>query len=484
MIKKGIETGLFAFLVIIAAVFWQKIVSENKRENTNLIIVSVDALRADHMSIYGYNKNTTPNIDSWGKDAFVFNQVRTVIPITYPSFAALFTGLLPASSKIDRNVTFQPISQNTQTLASILKNNGFNNAAFLSNDVLNKEINKGINNLSKDFDAYESFPYKNGEKINNVNYEKFINNAITWFIKNKEKRKFLWLHLNNAHGPYYPPTSFQCLFNQEYCQQIKNKSEQELSDEEKNLAGCQEQIISKDKIGLHETLYDGEIGYLDTIFGQLIENLKNNHLDKNTVIVFLSDHGEGFDHNYNFSHGRVLYESSVRIPLIIKIPWINSHKKSVSVTVDNTDIMPTLVDLLRLKTDQLLIDGSSFSFKLDNKLLNLLPVKEKINKQFVFIVTSGSDKYAVTDGKYKYIYSLPDSCSVNDQIKEELYNLITDPNEVNNLVLKNPMEKNFLREELMTFLFRFNLSKDTIINQPGYLQEGNSQLDNFKYLGY
>lgn len=475
MLKIAIKITLFTLFLILLTVYWQKQSLDNQIKNANLIIISADALRADHMGIYGYNKNTTPNIDRWSKEAFVFDQAMTVIPITYPSFAALFTGLHPVDTKIIKNATNEPIPDNVQTLTSILKKNGFTNASFLTSDVLNKDVNKDLTNLVKDFEVYESFPYKTDQGNYYKDYEEFIDKAFSWLTNNKDKRQFMWLHFMNTHSPYYPPSGYRCVFNKIYCKQIENAGEQELFDEEQKLRGCQEQPVPEDTISLHETLYDGEIAYMDKLFGDLIDRLKKNHIDKNTVVVFLADHGEGFDHNYNFLHGQVLYQSSVQIPLIIKIPWLNSHGRQITDLVDNTDIMPTLINLLQLKTDNLIIDGKSFNTVFNNK--------SKTDKHFVYSVTANMDKYAIFDGKYKYIYSLSDSCLADGQPNEEVYNVIADQNEENNLFINNSQVNKNLKEDLMLFLSKYNLPQTTTKNIDN-LNKGSSQLDRLKSLGY
>lgn len=482
MIKKAIGITLISLLLLIIFIYWYESSLDQKAKNANVIIVSVDALRANHMGVYGYKKDTTPNIDLWSKDTFIFDNAMTAIPITYPSFASLFTGLPPVNTRIIENSTRHIIGDNTQTLASIFKRNGFTNVAYLTSDVLNKDINKGITNLAKDFDIYESFPYKNDQVNNYRHYEEFISKAFSWLRTNKDKRFFMWLHLMNTHPPYFPPKNYRCVFNQKYCKEIDNSNEQELIDDEKKYRGCRKQAVPEDRVEIHETLYDGEIAYMDNLFGQFIDVLKKIGIDKNTVVVFLADHGEGFDHNYNFLHGRVLYNSSVRIPLIIKIPWINPQGTRIPKLIDNSDIMPTLIDLLKLRIDYLVTDGNSFGDVFKNKF-NRFFLKTNETKQFVYLVSQNMDKYAVTDGKYIYIYSLPGSCGTNDQTMEEVYNLSTDPGEKNNLVLQNLPENKELKEMLMSFLSRYNLPQ-TPLKIEDTDSQNNPQLEKLKSLGY
>src|SRR5579859_478507 len=166
----------------------------NPKPHYNLIIISIDTLRSDHMGIYGYSKKTTPMIDEWAKSATVFTNMHTVIPTTFPSFAILMTGKNPFETKIYNNfgVVFEgnlvagghPIDRNTQTLAEILKKNGYSTAAFATNDALDSDFT----NLNRGFDEYNYFskdPYADSDK---VGYSKFIESSLSWIDKNSDKK--------------------------------------------------------------------------------------------------------------------------------------------------------------------------------------------------------------------------------------------------------------------------------------------------------
>ena len=397
----------------------------------NLILISVDTLRADHMGVYGYKKNTTPNIDNLASNSFVFRNAYNTVPSTLPSFASLMTGLYPTSSLINDNLYLTDnqgklaINSNAkkeqfkhETLAQLLSDNGYVTGAFVTNAQLSSET--GISRGFKDYNVFL------GPKEKET-YEKFLGDSLNWLKKHKKNRFFLWIHLLDPHSPYKPPANLQCKFGHSSCNTLKTLSYDEIEKERSSINNCKDsfEISSKLKSTL-EALYDGEIAYTDRLVQKILSEVDSLDLKKNTVLVFLADHGEGIDHKYYFDHAHVLYESSIKIPLIITIP---ANKKEVSIIepVQNTDILPTLLDLLDIPKLGVSIDGKSFIDFLKGSFLS--------KTRPIFTVNTSWTKFSIIKGKYKYIYSPTGSCLMNGE-SEELYNLEMDPNEINNLALK------------------------------------------------
>lgn len=203
---------------------------------------------------------------------------------------------------------------------------------------------------------------------------------------------------------------------------------------------------------------------------------------KNTIVIFLSDHSEGFDHNYNFAHGNVLYNSSIRIPLIIKVPWLKPVKSVETGLIDNTDIMPTLIRLLELGQVLKNTDGISFAEKFDSKP-NFVDRNKDGPKNLIFIVSAGSNKYSLTDGKYKYIYSFPDSCFAKGKVREELYDISTDSNETIDLSnIENRVYDRF-KDQLKSFLKKYNLPAHSK-KRNNRNNENEVQIDRLESLSY
>lgn len=441
----------------------------------NLVILSIDTLGADHMGLYGYKKNTTPNIDMWARNATVFTNAHTVIPVTYPSFVALMTGRHPFSTKIYLNTygEGQYISENTNTLARLLKEKGYKTAAFFGNGALESELT----NLDIGFDVYEhidAWSYKDWT------YSNFVDDPLKWLEKNKNNKFFLWVNLIDPHTPYEPASELSCKHNVQYCDAFNTGSLVEVEELRKAKSGCRmEEEVNQDTVEMLKTLYDGEVEAVDTLLKQIIDHIETLKLDKNTIIVLYSDHGEGFDHDYFFAHGHVLYNSSTRIPLIIKHPRLSSGGTLVNKLVSNTDILPTLLDLMGISRESLNIDGTSFSDIFYNDVLSRIFTKRR---RFMLMSTSDLSKFAIVDGKYKYIYSTDRACLWRDQ-QEELYDLQKDPGETENLLVKEEKIGKELREKLLKELSLYNLPP--YFNKDPQLEEKRNRImDNLKSLGY
>lgn len=446
------------FLVLICSLdllIQKKSIFAKPKQPKSLLLISVDTLRADHMSIYGYNKKTTPNIDLWAKDAVVFNNFYTVIPYTFPSFAALMTGLNPVNTRILNNVigTTDRISSNTKTLAKILKDNSYLTAAFYTNFVL---LNK-YSGLKNGFDVYD---YNKSWKSTDPDYQKLLSDSLNWLNENKKGPFFLWIHLSDPHAPYTPPEEFSCLFNTKYCDVIKTTGISALEKKMKDILGCR--VNSDDDIELYKTLYDGEVRQTDLVVGKILDSLHNMNLDKNTVVILYGDHGESFDHNYDFLHREVLYNSSVKIPLIIRDPDAITKETKINRLIDNTDILPTILNLLNIPSNNLTFDGTSFSDIFQNNIF--LKIFKSGEKKYVYSMNPYLNKFSITDGQYKYIYSLEGTCLYNNQ-KEELYDLKKDPQETVNLYNpKKEIGRDF-KTNLLNYLSKYNLPQYTIRKQ-------------------
>ncbi len=485
--KKSLKIILVVFTIVLgflAFYLLRKIYIMKKSQNLNLILVSVDTLRPDHMGTYGYIKNTTPNIDRWAKDATVFTNAYTVVPVTYPSFIALLGGLSPFSTRISNNRIAEyekipPISSNTRTLPKILKENGFITAAFNSNP----HISSYYTNIGEGFDEYYLL-----STDENKDYDSFIIKTTKYIEKNKNNNKFfLWIHLLNPHWPYRPPREYRCESSKS-CDFLKNLNDDEmevLESRRKKLSGWGadgDATPTKEESELYGNLYDGEIKYADSLIKKVLETIQQTGLDKKSLVVFYGDHGESFDHNYFFAHGAHLYNSSIKIPLIIKAP-LGIKRDKINSPIQNTDIFPTILDLLSIPSNAYEIDGKSFA--------SLVYNKEAVSKEkkFIYVVNQDWSKFAVLDGDYKYIFSLQQTCHArcwNNPDREEFYNTRIDPLEKNNLIEKETKQTSFYKTKLFNYLSHYNLPPSGIKSSDLNITEDNfiERLEKLKSLGY
>lgn len=444
-----------------------------KRPN-NVLLISIDTIRPDHMGVYGYGKNTTPNIDKWAKKGTAFTNVTTVVPMTEPSFAALMTGKDPVTTRVIANQGISVVD-NTKTLASILSDNGFKTGAYVSNVLVGSGFNterttrfKGYYYLDKDKPIPGTERFR--EFGSRQDYEEFILSSTDWIRENKNDRFFLWVHLIDPHEAYFPPEEYKCKFNPKYCPQIKGKSLDELDALRAEYQSCQDGPVPKDRVELMETLYDGEIATADNLVGRILDSVKKMGLDKDTLVVIYGDHGEGFDHNYYFNHREALYDSSIKIPLIIINPNQKQDAKS-DLMLQSSDVLPTVLDLLGINRQEYKFDGNSFA-----GIFSWFGSKN-VRKSSISINSTWS-KYSITKGDYKYIYSLPRSC-LNAGQTEELFNLKKDPGETKNLMSQDIGIANRLKNDLMEYLSNYNLPIE--IPQTQIQQD---KAENIKSLGY
>jgi len=402
---------------------------------------------------YGYSKDTSPNITAWAKEyAYIMQNAYTLTPITYPSFTTLLTGVSPFDTHIYNNgkveqeedgkyvsypnTGFAQIPTSIPTITSLLKTKGYATAAFGENYVLQNKYT----NIGKDFDTYEVF----GES--NIT-EGITNKSLDWMQRAVEKNNpfFLWVHYIDPHEEFTPRGENACLFNFRYCQTIQAQSVPALAKNAKDQEGCHFAPLSDDQIGVQETLYDGEIYQTDNSVGRLLSFIKENNLDKNSIIVLYSDHGESFDHNYYFTHSEMLYESSVRVMMMVSLPGTKAGGQKIVTPVTNADVLPTLLEILGWESKS----GSSFA-----KLLTPNQKEESLSSEkSIFYLNENASKFAVRKGEYKYIYTIAERTSeCLSQQTEELYNVVADPDETENLVTEMPSLTKTLKSLLLDHL--------------------------------
>ena len=429
--------------------------------NCNVILISMDALRADHMSLYGYSKQTTPNIDKWSKNSAVYTNVYAEIPMTYPSFVSFMTGRDSVQTNIFRNrITTDrankpfsyeaDINSSYKTLAQLLKERGYITSAYVSSAALSSKISS----INKGFDNYENV-FKEPTDSSGQRYEEnMVKKPIEFITKNKNKKFFLWLHYIDPHAPYNPIEKYRCKFNPKYCNTIQIKDYPLLDKERQENDSCQKTPLSEDKVESRKMLYDGEIGYTDDLIKKVFEAIKQQGLDKNTVVVFYSDHGESFEHSFYFDHSEVIYNGTTKIPFIIHNPK-SSKKSSDNSLLQNSDLIHILLSNIGIPT------------KLEKR-------------QYVYGINFDKTNFSVSNGTYKYILNYPYSCNHN-KIDEELFNIKNDPGETKNLMGKYNKLSDSLRKELFK---HFPIEKYKFEPQTSPATPPPDLLEQVKYLGY
>jgi tetratricopeptide (TPR) repeat protein len=276
---------------------------------TPVILISIDTLRSDRLPAYGYDRVSTPHIDSLRADSILYERAYSHCPLTLPSHATIFTGLLPSANGVRDNVGYR-LEAKVPTLAELLKKNGYATGGAVSAFVLRRD-----SGLGRGFDFYDDDveAIGKGEVIGYVQREgsRTIDVAETWLEKIGQRPFFLFVHLYEPHTPYSPPEPFRSQY---------------------------------------KSAYDGEIAHVDQILGNFLESLKQRGLYDKSLIILLSDHGEGLNDHGEDEHGIFLYREALQVPLLVKLPKSHKGGKSVKAPVQLVDVFTTILEQTATKS--------------------------------------------------------------------------------------------------------------------------------------
>lgn len=284
---------------------WRLVVNP-ERAPLGVVIVTLDTTRADRLSAYGYMDAVMPHLDRLAREGIVFDRATSVAPLTLPAHCSLFTGLFPPAHGVHDNAD-PALSPEHTTLAEILHARGFRTGAFVGSAVL--DADRG---LSQGFEQYSgvadgalrdrSRPRPLQRPANET-----VDEALRWLSGVGDSHFFLWVHLYDPHRPYDPPEPFRSAFRDPYI---------------------------------------GEIAFADSQVGRLLDALdRRGQLDR-TVVVVAGDHGESLGDHGERDHGVFVYESVLRVPLILSAPHVAPGR--IDDVVRLVDVMPTVLDLLGL----------------------------------------------------------------------------------------------------------------------------------------
>ncbi|MHA1723681.1 MAG: sulfatase, partial [Promethearchaeota archaeon] len=344
------------------------------RKNINIILISIDTLRADHLGCYGYERKTSPTIDKLAKDGVVFLNAFSTTSWTLPAHISLLTSLENRNHMVNKANSY--LNPSIITIADILRKKGYLTYAFTGGGLVSQRFG-----FSKGFDFYRDYKgsklFKKSSAILYRAFEQFIN-------KNKDKKFFLFLHTYQTHDPYGPPMPFARKFLKKEFKWTNVEMQEIIFDKNgkfKNLTTQEkENIIS---------LYDGEIRYMDEcLIKPMIKELKKLNLYNNTMIIFTSDHGEEFFDHKSWLHGHSLYNELIKIPLIIKFPFSKYKNLKVNKIVRITDIVPTILDVLNINYKKQNFDGKSLVKILKNEKMDRIFIADLGYKKYPFELPS------------------------------------------------------------------------------------------------
>lgn len=374
----------------------------------NVLLLTIDTLRADHLSCYGYPRRTSPAIDRLAERGVVFDRAFTYWPKTRGSFAAMFTSLY--ASQHGLTVRARDLPDFNQTLAETFLEHGYRTAAAVDNGNLDRALG-----FAQGFDHYQEVWHDAETEI--ARTEVLTRFAMEFLAREDEERPFfLWIHYVNPHTPYDPPEELLERFRGDGVVARGPRLETVVGFHggvNRHLA-----VPGEDHLGDYVDRYDGEIAFVDEHIGRILNALSESAHADTTLVALTSDHGESLgEHDYYFDHGHDLFNPSLQVPLIVSFPGILPAGERVAQMVSTLDLLPTLLDLTQLSVPRG-IQGKS-----------VLPLVRRTKTELHERVYFQNDQHqlAMSDGRYKLISYPP----AEDQPGHyELYDLLRDPGEV------------------------------------------------------
>ncbi|MFQ5669507.1 MAG: sulfatase [Acidobacteriota bacterium] len=302
-------------------------------DHPSLLLVTIDTLRADHLSSYGYSRPTSPAIDRLARRGVLFDSVISSIPETGPAFASLMTGLWP--SRLGLRGNGKPLAPRFETLAERLRSTGYHTAAFVSGYPLVRRLS----GLDQGFAHYDDrMPDPRG-KVAGVQRlaEKTTAAFLAWLQQNRKGPFFVWLHYYDPHGNYAPGRAFESMFT----------GGPPGPNIPLDLIPAYQRWQGETDAALFRARYDGEIRRVDAQIERVLAALGARDRLDSTLVVLTADHGESLvEHGYYFDHGNELYMPSLHVPLILAGPGVPADGRHVAGLARTPDIMPTLLELL------------------------------------------------------------------------------------------------------------------------------------------
>lgn len=412
---------------------WANPVIHFKESKTlDIVLISVDTLRADHMSCYGYSRNTSPNMDALAGNGVLFERCYTQSSWTLPAYGSLFTGLYPTEHRAgvkacaldwprqqkEKKKQTETLALGIPTLAELLKEAGYATGGFYSNPFLHP--NSG---LDRGFDRYA---YYQG------NARAGVDLSLEW-LKRNQGPAFLFLHLMDPHWPYAPPEPYDTAFSSTPLKNLRNYPP--------DLKRARNNKLPKVKKKLLQDLYDGEIAFTDAQIGRLVQGLKAAGRLENTLLILHSDHGEEFWEHGGFEHGHALYQEVLHVPLILNCPNRIPEGLRIKNTVRCLDLGPTILDLAGIAPFEN-VRGCSLAPFIHGLADHMELISYGEGILWGKPVSPWDEKKVLITNNYKFMKSSTDGL-------EMLFDLTNDPREQNNLILIDPDLRKKMSQELI-----------------------------------
>ena len=367
-------------------------------EPPNVILITIDTVRADHLGCYGYKLIETPNLDSLAASGVRFQNAFTPVPITLPAHSVILTGTYPMRTGM-HDFSGNRLNGTQPTLATVLHQKGYATAAVMGSAVLDSRfgLNRGFDFYYDHFD-FSRLDERNIDAMMRPGNE-VMDQALGWLEGNHKKPFLLWIHLYDAHHPYNPPSPY------------------------------------RERYRSH--LYDGGIAFVDAQVGRLVQYLKAHGLYEKSLIVVAGDHGEGLGEHGEKTHGFFIYDTTLHVPMIFKFPGAAAQDKLVVEEAANlADLLPTILDLVGVAQPGDL-QGRSLVAAMRRKPTGVGEA-DYAETYLPRIHFNWSELRGVRYRQYHFI----------DAPRPELYDVVSDPHELKNLYSTQRAIANEMRRRL------------------------------------
>jgi arylsulfatase A-like enzyme/cytochrome c-type biogenesis protein CcmH/NrfG len=321
----------------------------------NILLITLDTVRADRMGFMGSNRGLTPVLDALARKSVVFTRAYSQVPLTAPSHATILTGTFPQFNHVN---DFQvPLAPDLPYAPDILRSHGYRTAAFIGAMVLDPKA-QFAPDFDRGFDTYDAgFHSRHPGESRYVSTERrggtVVGRALAWLDKRPKGPFFLWVHLYDAHHPYEPPEPFKSRYA--------------------------------------SAPYDGEIAYVDSVVGKFLAELRRRALYDNALIAVMADHGEALGEHGESTHGIFLYDETIQVPLMMKFPGGDSAGKRIESRVELVDVLPTILQTVGISVPPE-VQGES--------LLSMVKTSSGGRNAPAEVVQTSSDRPAYAESDY------------------------------------------------------------------------------------
>lgn len=415
---------MLAVPAALAALVCGSCTREAPRRLPNVVIYLVDTLRADHLGVYGYARDTSPALDRWAEGAVVYDRAYSPTSWTRTATVSLLSGLDPSSHRVENRLDVIP--EDVRLLSQVLREQGYATSAVVTNvNVL------PIWGFERGFDSFVDLEAKKSSGT----ADRVVAELERQLPALAGDAPFLlYAHLLDPHHPYAPPAPFDAKFRGE----------------------------SDSKLQANLDAYDGEIAFGDSQFERFIAALKANGVYEDTLVVFVSDHGEEFHEHGGVQHGHTLYDEVVRVPLVVRFPGGEHAGRRVSAPVSLIDVVPTVLAALGLPALEG-VDGTALSPEPDGA--GDRPLHLSLN--LMWHVNLTDTIRGVLRGETKFLRR------VRPEARVELYDVSEDPGEARNRAPESQAEVERFAVELDAYLAQHSTGVHLrVLNAPGWRADG------------